>query len=95
MDCGRFLRVEDVTVEKERLDYARILVSTNSLEILNLNTSLVVDGAFYRFKIIEEWGFSLGEDAYVLDDDVSQDGVNSGMDAVHDNVGDGGDVQSF
>jgi len=54
-----------------------------------------VDGVIYSFKIIEEWGFSLGEDACLLDDDDTQEEVNSDMEAVHDNVGDGGDVQEL
>ena len=95
MDCGRMLRVDDVTVDKGCLDYARILVSTTSLELLNLNISLVVDDAICRFKVIEEGGFSLAEDACLFDDEASLDEVTSGTDALHDNVGDSGDVHEL
>jgi len=54
MDCGRLLRVDDSTMCKERLNYARALVSTSTLEILNLNTSMLIDGVLSKLNIIEE-----------------------------------------
>lgn len=33
-DCGRFLRVDNCSIAKERFDYARILVATSSLEVI-------------------------------------------------------------
>ena len=68
-DCGRLLRVDEVTVEKERLDYARVFVATSSVEVINTNAKLMVDGVIFYFKIIEEWGFSLGEDACLFDEE--------------------------
>jgi len=53
-DCGRLLRVDEVTVEKERLDYARVLISTTSLEVTNTGANIMVDGVIFYFKIIEE-----------------------------------------
>jgi hypothetical protein len=37
----------------------------------------------FDFKIIEEWGFSLGEDACLFDEDVDQDDATSEMSEVH------------
>jgi len=71
-DCGRLLRIDDITLDRDRFDYARILVSTSSFDIIKQEASIVVDGVLFEFKIVEEWGFSLGEDACLLDDEASQ-----------------------
>jgi len=95
LDCGRLLRVDDLTMGKEWLDYARVLVSTCSLEVLNLNTSVMINGVLFKLKIIEEWGFSLGEDACIPDEDVNSVEENSGLGVHHDNIGDDGDVNDL
>jgi len=66
---GRFLRLDDSTFAKDRFDYARILLATSSLEVLNISKSILIDGELVELKIIEEWGFAIGEDACLLDDD--------------------------
>jgi len=71
-DCGRLLRIDDITLDRDRFDYARILVSTSSLDIIKHEANIVVDGVLLKFQIIEEWGFSLGEDACLLDDEALQ-----------------------
>jgi len=76
-DCGNLLRIDDIIVDRDRFDYARILVSTSSLEIINTKVSVMVDGVLFDCHIIEEWGFSLGEDACLLDEEGSQNDVNS------------------
>jgi hypothetical protein len=63
MDVGRLLRVDGCTLERERFDYARILLATSSLELINTESTVMVDGAVVHFKIVEEWGFLLSEDA--------------------------------
>jgi hypothetical protein len=82
--CGRFVRADDCTLDKGRIDYARILLSTKSLEVLNENVELFVDGRKCFIKIVEEWGCNLGEDAF-LTEEVSvtpEDNVNE----EHENV---------
>ena len=69
-DCGWFLKVDDSSLEKERFDYARVLLSTASLELIKIDATILVDGVLFELKIIEELGFSLGEDV--------RDGVNYG-----------------
>ncbi|MCI82077.1 hypothetical protein A2U01_0103351, partial [Trifolium medium] len=34
-DCGRYLSADICTVERDRLDYARILIATPALEVVN------------------------------------------------------------
>jgi len=69
-DCDTFLRVDNSTLSKERFDYARILVATSSFEVLNFSNKILIDGVLVELKIIEEWGFSIGEDVCQLEDDV-------------------------
>ena len=68
-DCGRYIKVDDCTMDKGRLVFARILVSTTSLEVLNLKFVVVIDGCKFTFKLVEEWGCSLGEDAFLTEED--------------------------
>ncbi|MCI44970.1 sulfate transporter, partial [Trifolium medium] len=69
----RYLRAVSCTVEKDRLDYARILIATPALEIIQSVEKLLVDGELIEVKIVEEWGLSLGEDACLFDDDPESD----------------------
>jgi len=46
--------VDDFTLDKERFDYARVLLSTSLLEVINTGAKILVDGVLFDFKIIEE-----------------------------------------
>ncbi|MCI25806.1 DUF4283 domain protein, partial [Trifolium medium] len=66
------LRVDNGSREKERIDFARVLIATPNLEIVNTSVTVLVDGIQNEVKIVEEWGYTLGEDSCLLrDDDVS------------------------
>ena len=69
LDVGRFMRADSCTVEKERFDYARILVATSSVEIINCSEKLLIDGVMVTMKVLEEWGFNIGDDACLFDED--------------------------
>jgi len=69
MDCGRYLQTDSCSLEKERFDFARVLVSTTSLDIISLVDKLLIDGILVEVKTAEEWGFSIGEDACLFEDD--------------------------
>jgi hypothetical protein len=95
MDYGSLLKVDDFKLEKERFDYARVLLSTASLEVINVDATIMVDDVLFDFKIIEEWGFKLGEDACLDDEDDVKDDRNSGMvDGFEDDIGQE-DVEAF
>ncbi|GAU49411.1 hypothetical protein TSUD_407260 [Trifolium subterraneum] len=64
-----FLRADSSTIEKERFDFARILIATPAQEVLKRKVSLKVDGVMVEVQIMEEWGFTLGEDACLLDEE--------------------------
>ena len=75
LGLGRFLHTDECTVDKARFDYARILISTPTIEILNTSQVLLIDGAKFTIKMVEEWGYFLGEDAFLskeVDDHVSE-----------------------
>jgi len=94
-DCGRLMRVDDITLDRDRFDYARVLVSTSSLELINSEARVLVDGVLFEFKIIEEWGFATGEDACLLDEAVSQVDDRSVMPDDLDNGVGGADVDEL
>ncbi|PNY14688.1 cysteine-rich receptor-like protein kinase, partial [Trifolium pratense] len=43
-DCGRFLRLDNCSVDKDRVDFARVLIATPDLEIVNKVETVLVDG---------------------------------------------------
>jgi len=69
MDCGRFLRTDNCSLNRERFDYARVLISTNSLDMVNTLAQILVDGEMVEIKLIEEWGFHLGDDVCLYDEE--------------------------
>lgn len=64
---GRFIRVDKCIVDKARLDFAPILILTPILEIVNMSTEFLIDNDKYVIKSVEEWGCSLGEDAFLME----------------------------
>jgi hypothetical protein len=80
MDCGRFLRPNSYTAAKDRLDFARVLIATQELAVIKKVEQLLVDGSLVEVQIIEEWGFDLGDDACLLQDDVGSKALLVGDD---------------
>jgi hypothetical protein len=68
-DCGRFLRADNYTKEKDRLDFARVLIATTSLEVIKRVERLLVDDTVVEVQVVEEWGYDVGDDACILLDD--------------------------
>jgi len=64
---GKFIQADEGTAVKERLDFARILVSTSHLEIIAQSTNFYIDGCKFCVIMREEWGYSLGEDAFLTE----------------------------
>ncbi|GAU22961.1 hypothetical protein TSUD_247050 [Trifolium subterraneum] len=73
LDCRRYMRADNCTVEKVRLDYARILIATSALEAVNSAEKLLIDGELIEVKIIEEWGLALGDDACLFDNELDSE----------------------
>ncbi|MCI66865.1 sulfate transporter, partial [Trifolium medium] len=51
-----FLRADSCSVDKYRLDFARVLIATPDLDIVNRVERILVDGVLVEIKIVEEWG---------------------------------------
>lgn len=83
LDVGRFLRAAPCTVEKVRFDYARVLVATSSLDIINRKDEILVDGTLVSVHIVEEWGFHLGDDACLYEEDDNASNIDK---ADHEDV---------
>lgn len=66
--CGQYMRTDNVALDKELFDYAQVLVATSSLEIVNVLEKLLVDGIVVEVKIVEDWGFNIGEDACLFEE---------------------------
>jgi hypothetical protein len=92
-DCGRFMRMDDLTMQKARFDFARILISTKSLEVLNTSAKVLVDGDSLEFKIIEEWGLALGEDACLGDEEVINEEEDIHTEGILEGTPASGDVE--
>ena len=94
-DSGRLLKIDDITLDRDRFDYARVLVATSSLEIIKAEANIMVDGVLFEFKIVEEWGFAVGEDACLFDEAESQaDDRSVPPDDLDNDVG-GGEVDGL
>lgn len=72
MDCGTFLRSDDMKLDRGRLDFARVLISISSFEIVSRVDKLSIDGQLVEIKITNEWGFNIGEDVCLFEDDEDQ-----------------------
>jgi hypothetical protein len=97
--CGRFLRADSCSADKDILDFARVLIATPALDIVTKIERILVDGALVEIKIVEEWGYVMGEDTCLFaeedesgssqaDEDVAKDvpEVGRNVDVLVDNL---------
>lgn len=75
---GRLLKIDDCTTNKDRLDYARLLISTHSLKEINVIEKVWIDSRMFPIRIIEDLEFGLAEDE-CKDDNNSQCSVPEGF----------------
>ncbi|CAJ2657871.1 unnamed protein product [Trifolium pratense] len=88
-DCGGFLRTDCCAAEKNRLDFARVLIATPELELIKRSVTVLVDGIQVEIKIVEEWGYAMGEDSCLFEEDSeAESSCGEGQDdpEVHRNV---------
>jgi len=52
--CGKILKIDPCTTNLERLDFARILVSTECLDTINVVENILIDDKHHFIKIVEE-----------------------------------------
>jgi hypothetical protein len=83
-DCGRFLRADSCSADKDRLDFARVLIATADLDIVTKLERVLVDGAMVEIKIVEEWGYAMGEDTCLFEEEDGSEQSQAGDEAGHD-----------
>jgi len=71
------MRVDLSTVDRERFDYARILIATSSLDIIKAAIN-VFDDITVNIKLVEVWGFSLGKDVCLFEEESVCDANDNG-----------------
>lgn len=95
LDCGRYLRADSGSVDRDRFDYARVLVATSSLEIIQKKESILIDGVMVEVKILEEWGFNIGDDACLYEEKEGSQSVQSNQEDLVEGVDLGNDANFF
>jgi len=61
------LKIDECTINKVRLDYARFLISTHSLKEIKVTEEVWIDGRMFSIRIIEDVEFGFAEDACLVD----------------------------
>jgi hypothetical protein len=69
LNCGRFVRADSCSAGKDRLDFARVLIATSNLDIVTRIERVLVDGIQVDIKIVEEWGYAMGEDTCLFEEE--------------------------
>jgi len=80
----KVLENDNCSLNRERIDYARVLISTSSLEVLNLSDQIIVDGVMLDIKIVEELGLNLGDDVCLYEEDNKFECSNPDKADIHD-----------
>ncbi|GAU48515.1 hypothetical protein TSUD_244350 [Trifolium subterraneum] len=82
-DCGRFLRTDNCSADRDRLDFARVLLATPQLDIINRVEKVLVDGMLVEIKIVEEWGYAMGEDTCLFEEGSATEASQSDCEEGH------------
>jgi len=79
---GRLLKVDECSVNKVRLDYARLFITTSSVKEINGVEDFYIDGTKFSIRLVEDLEFGLAEDACLVEyetDNVSNCSEPAGM----------------
>jgi len=68
LDCGRLLRSDEGTMDRDIFDYAWVLIATSSLDIVHRAESILIDDEKVEMKIVEEWGFNIRDDVCLYEE---------------------------
>jgi hypothetical protein len=66
------------------LDFTRILIATSDLSIVNRVERVLVDGVQVEIKIVEEWGYAMGEDTCLFEEEDGSETPRADEDAAQD-----------
>ncbi|MCI04352.1 RNA recognition motif, partial [Trifolium medium] len=70
--CGVFVDVDDVTRNRLRLDVARMKIESSICGCVDFSIKLVVQGASYMVRVVEEGGGWLGREDVFVDDQLQR-----------------------
>jgi hypothetical protein len=79
---GRLLLIDECTVSKQRMGFARILIVTTSMKEINVSVKVRINNIETNISIIEDPGFDFAKDACLVeeeDDNDSQFSLHTGM----------------
>ncbi|GAU17134.1 hypothetical protein TSUD_106330 [Trifolium subterraneum] len=82
-ECGRFLRADNCSADRDRLDFARVLLATPILDIIKRVEKILVDGALVEITIVEEWGYAMGEDTCLFEEENATEASQSDCEEGH------------
>ncbi|GAU33269.1 hypothetical protein TSUD_279430 [Trifolium subterraneum] len=94
-DCGTLLRVDSCSADKDRLDFACVLIATPELEIVNKVVNVMVDGTLVTVKVVEEWGYALREDICLFEEERESVMSQPDLDVGHDDMDATWEVNNF
>ncbi|GAU51009.1 hypothetical protein TSUD_377370 [Trifolium subterraneum] len=78
---GRLLKVDECTLNKDHMDFARILIATPSLQNLNFTIPVQIEDKVACLRIVEEQSSLLEEDVCLSDcaEDIDQFSIHTGV----------------
>ncbi|GAU40819.1 hypothetical protein TSUD_398030 [Trifolium subterraneum] len=81
--CGPLegVRVGDIVIQLGTRQ-ERVLIATSDLDIVKRTEKVLVDGVLVEIKIVEEWGYAMGEDSCLFEEE-------SETEASHSDFGEG------
>ncbi|MCI41513.1 DUF4283 domain protein, partial [Trifolium medium] len=80
---GRFLRANSCSSDKDKLNFSRVLIATPDLDIVKRVEKVLVDGALVEIKIVEEWGYAMGEDTCLFEEESELEASQSDYEEGH------------
>ncbi|MCI34433.1 DUF4283 domain protein, partial [Trifolium medium] len=72
-----FLRADSCSANRDRLGFARVLIATPNLDIIKRVETVLVDGTLVEIKIVEEWGYAMGEDTCLFEEECESEASQS------------------
>ncbi|GAU10651.1 hypothetical protein TSUD_421200, partial [Trifolium subterraneum] len=70
---GRLLLIDECTVSKQRMGFARILIVTTSMKEINVSVKVRINNIETNIRIIEDPGFGFAKDACLVEEEDDND----------------------
>lgn len=80
------MKVDDCSVDKVRLNYARLLITTPVLGEMNEVEEFLIDGIKFSIRLVEDLVFGIAEDACLVEYEAENESHSSEPACVQDDV---------